>query len=196
MWQPSCQNCRGVRREKNRRKKKKELWQPSCWKLREKFNSNLGNEVAKNEGKKIRFRPKFEGKKIVAIDLWQWNCRNGRKKIYIYLEESITSPLPPDSYSPSTSKYILWSFPIKSKLPIWIYVINSFLSFHFSPRYKRQAPSLKHCISYIFHIASLTSDCSVLYYSSTLLQCAQLGIVIFGLIWVFLLCLLTYSSRN
>ena len=31
-------------------------------------------------GKKIRFRPKLEGKKIVAIDLWQWNCRNGRKK--------------------------------------------------------------------------------------------------------------------
>ena len=169
--------------------------------------------------------PKWKGGKIVAIDLWQWNCQNGRKKkelwqwscqklerkerererererivrikIYIYLEESITSPLRPDSYSPSTSKYILWSFPIKSKLPIWIYVINSFLSFHFSPRYKRQAPSLKHCISYIFHIASLTSDCSVLYYSSTLLQCAQLGIVIFGLIWVFLLCLLTYSSRN
>ena len=52
LWQPSCQNCRGVRREKNRRKKKKELWQPSCWKLREKFNSNLGNEVAENEGKK------------------------------------------------------------------------------------------------------------------------------------------------
>ena len=33
-------------------KKKKELWQPSCWKLREKFNSNLGNEVAENEGEK------------------------------------------------------------------------------------------------------------------------------------------------
>ena len=31
--------------------KKWELWQPSCRKLREKFNSNLGNEVAENEGK-------------------------------------------------------------------------------------------------------------------------------------------------
>ena len=68
--------------------------------------------------------PKWKEKKIVAIDLWQWNCRNGREKkrimamellkiggerererencpdkkyIYIYLEESITSPLPPDS---------------------------------------------------------------------------------------------------
>ena len=24
--------------------------------------------------------PKMKRKKIVAIDLWQWNCRNGRKK--------------------------------------------------------------------------------------------------------------------
>ena len=144
----------------------------------EEKKKNYGNGFAEN------WRGKRERERIVRI------------KIYIYLEESIISPLPPDSYSPSTSKYILWSFPIKSKLPIWIYVINSFLSFHFSPRYKRQAPSLKHYISYIFHIASLTSDCSVLYYSSTLLQCAQLGIVSFGLIWVFLLCLLTYSSRN
>ena len=37
-------------------------------------------KLPKMRGKKIRFRPKLEGKKIVAIDLWQWNCRNGRKK--------------------------------------------------------------------------------------------------------------------
>ena len=42
MWQPSCQKCE--------RKKKGELWQPSCRKLGEKFNSNLGDEVAENEG--------------------------------------------------------------------------------------------------------------------------------------------------
>ena len=145
----------------------------------------------------------MEGKKKKK-ELWQWSCRklegkererelSGKKK---YLEESITSPLPPDSYSPSTFEYIFWSFPIKPNLLIWIYVMNFFLSFHFSPRYKRQAPSLKHCISYIFHIASLTSNWSVLYYSFALLQCAQLRIVSFGLIWVFWLCLLTYSYRN
>ena len=32
--------------------KKKELWQPRCQKLGEKFKSNLGNEVAEMEGKK------------------------------------------------------------------------------------------------------------------------------------------------
>ena len=37
-------------------------------------------KLPKMRGKKIRFTPKLEGKKIVAIDLWQWNCRNGRKK--------------------------------------------------------------------------------------------------------------------
>jgi len=31
------------------------------------------------------------------------NCPDKKK----YLKESITSPLPPDSYSPSTSEYIL-----------------------------------------------------------------------------------------
>ena len=52
----------GVRREKIRivatqlpkmggkKKKERELWQPSCRKLGDKFNSNLGNEVAKYEG--------------------------------------------------------------------------------------------------------------------------------------------------
>ena len=55
-----------------RRKKKRELWQPSCQKRGEKFNSNLGNEVSENEGKKKKkICPKMEGKKIVAIDLWQ-----------------------------------------------------------------------------------------------------------------------------
>ena len=74
LWQPSCQNCKGVRREKIRHvatkllkmggKKKRELWQPSCQKLWKKFNSNLGNEVAENEGeKRRRFRLKLERKK-------------------------------------------------------------------------------------------------------------------------------------
>ena len=71
-------------REKKKKKKGK-LWQPSCRKLGKKFNSNLGNEVAENEGGEKRFKPKIEGKKkvvamklpkweekkIVAIDLWQ-----------------------------------------------------------------------------------------------------------------------------
>ena len=57
-----------------------QLWQPSCRKLGEKFNSNLVNEFVENEGKKKKIWLKMEGKKIVAIDLWQWNCRNGRKK--------------------------------------------------------------------------------------------------------------------
>ena len=57
------------------------MWQPNCRKLGEKFNSNLGNEVAENEGKKEEdLGRKLEEKKIVAIDVWQWNCRNGRKR--------------------------------------------------------------------------------------------------------------------
>ena len=73
MWQPSCQKCE--------RKKKGELWQPSCRKLGEKFNSNLGNEVAENEGGGGDLSRKLkEKKKVVAIDLWQRNCQNGRKK--------------------------------------------------------------------------------------------------------------------
>ena len=54
LWQPSCRNPKGVRREKIRivatklpemggkkeKRKKKELWQ--------KFNSDLGNGVAEN----------------------------------------------------------------------------------------------------------------------------------------------------
>ena len=69
MWQPSCRKWEG-------KKKERELWQPSCRKLGEKFNSNLGNEVAKNEGKKrSRFRPKIEGKN--KIKLWQLICGSG-----------------------------------------------------------------------------------------------------------------------
>ena len=51
--------------------KKWELWQPSCWKLGEKFNINSGNEVVKNEGKKKKedLGRKLKGKKIVGIDL-------------------------------------------------------------------------------------------------------------------------------
>ena len=97
-------------------------------------------KLLKMRGKKKKIWPKMEGKKIVAIDLWQWNlpkweekkknygnevaknwgererenCLNKKK----YLEESITSTLPPDSYYPSTLEYILWSFPIKPNLLI------------------------------------------------------------------------------
>ena len=71
---------------------------PKLW--GKKFNSNLGNEIAKNEGEKkddlgrklmgkkfvMMELPKWEGKKIVAIDLWQCCCRNGRgKKVVIDL---------------------------------------------------------------------------------------------------------------
>ena len=93
LWQPSCWNCRGVRREKRRivttkllkmwrkkKRKKRELCQPSCRKLGEKFNSNLGNEVAENEGKKEDLDRNLKEKNIVAIDLWQWNCWKGRNK--------------------------------------------------------------------------------------------------------------------
>ena len=71
MWQPSCQNSRGVRREKIRivatkllkiggkKKRKKEkrnqLWQPSCqnWRGEKRENKNCGNQVAKN-GRKTK----------------------------------------------------------------------------------------------------------------------------------------------
>ena len=43
-------NCGNQVAKNVREKKKGELWQPSCRKLGEKFNSNLGNEVAENEG--------------------------------------------------------------------------------------------------------------------------------------------------
>ena len=56
------------------KKRRRELWQPSCRKLGEKFNSNLGNEVAENEGKKEDLDRNLKEKNIVAIDLWQWNC--------------------------------------------------------------------------------------------------------------------------
>ena len=57
--------------------KKKELGQQSCWKLREKFNSNLGNEVAENEGKKNKiyaetWRKKNCGNWFVAMELPKW----------------------------------------------------------------------------------------------------------------------------
>ena len=65
----------------------------------ERENKNCGNQVAENGRKKKRERErivatklsemrgekkdlgqKLKGKKIVTIDLWQWNYRNGRKK--------------------------------------------------------------------------------------------------------------------
>ena len=65
MWQSSCRKWEG-------KKKKKELWQPRCQKLGEKFNTNLGNEVAENEGEK-RFRPEIKGEK----NLCRLICGNG-----------------------------------------------------------------------------------------------------------------------
>ena len=50
------------------------MWQTSCQKLREKFNSNFCIEVAKNEGKKEEdLDRKLEEKK----NLWQLICGNG-----------------------------------------------------------------------------------------------------------------------
>ena len=86
-------------------------------------------------------------------------------------------------------EYILYSFPIKPNILISHIESMSRILFcvFISPsRYKRQhVPSLfaLHLLteSYIFHIVSLTSNCSLLFYSSALLQCAQLRIVSFGL---------------
>ena len=48
--------------------------------LKMRGKKNCDNQVLKLE--KRRFRAKIGGKKkrIVAIDLWQWNCQNGKKK--------------------------------------------------------------------------------------------------------------------
>ena len=55
---------------------KKKKWQLIC-----------GNGIVEIEGKKncgsefvAMALQKFEGKKIVAISLWQWHCQNRRKK--------------------------------------------------------------------------------------------------------------------
>ena len=78
-----------------RKKKKRELRQPSCQKRGEKSNTNLGNEVSENEGKKEDDLAKngrkkncgngiaeMREKKMVAIDLWQCCCQKleGEKK--------------------------------------------------------------------------------------------------------------------
>ena len=71
--------------------------------------------------------PKWEGKKrIMVMKLLKIGGERERErerencldKKYIYLEESITSSLPPDSYSPKYLEYILYSFPIKPNLLI------------------------------------------------------------------------------
>ena len=54
-------------------------------KKKEKKRENCGNQVAENLGRNLIViqamkLPKMKRKKIMAIDLWQWNCRNGRKK--------------------------------------------------------------------------------------------------------------------
>ena len=124
-----------IRRKKRRFRlkiggKKKELWQLICGNGIAEMGGKkklcqliCGNVVAKMEGKKkcdnwlcFLELPKWEGKKRMMVmkllkiggererERERENCLD---KKYIYLEESITSPLPPDSYSPSTSKYIL-----------------------------------------------------------------------------------------
>ena len=65
--------------------KKKELWQPSCWNLGEKFNSNFGNGL--EEKKKKECWQLICGSGIAEMEgekknLWQWNCRNGRKNFF------------------------------------------------------------------------------------------------------------------
>ena len=43
-------------------------------------------KLLKMRGKKKKIWPKMEGKKIVAIDLWQWNYRNERKKKIVAID--------------------------------------------------------------------------------------------------------------
>ena len=61
------------------KKKKRELWQTSCQKLREKFNSNFCIEVAKNEGKKeedldrkLEEKKKICGNWFMVMELPKW----------------------------------------------------------------------------------------------------------------------------
>ena len=67
-----------------------DLWQWNCRNLGEEFNSNFGNEVAENEGKKKLWQPSSEigEKKIQAEnwrkkkkELWQLICGNGIAKM-------------------------------------------------------------------------------------------------------------------
>ena len=111
-----------------------DLWQWNCQNGRKKKLCQLicGNVVAKMEGKKkcdnwlcFLELPKWEGKKrIMVMELPKIGGERERErencldKKYIYLEESITSSLPPDSYSPKYLEYILYSFPIKPNLLI------------------------------------------------------------------------------
>lgn len=139
--------------------RKYELWQPSCRKWEEKKLWQLicGNGIAE-----------IEGKKIVAIDLWQWNCRNKRKKKFCGIENwrsqsAIHLTCFSDSYSPKYLEYIHWSFPIKPNLLISRPKSMSRILFclFISPlRNKRQVPSLKDCIfsqSYILRLFSYSS---------------------------------------
>ena len=135
--------------------------------------------------------PKIKEKKIVAIDLWQCCCRNGRKKKIVPIdlwekkilwqwscwkleererERELFGKKKKKKrkrvnhltfyswfYSPCTLEYILWSFPmnpIKPTLLIWIYLMDSFLFFLSSPRYKKVGTITKTlhllCFSYCF----------------------------------------------
>ena len=112
-----------------------DLWQWNCQNGRKKKLCQLicGNVVAKMEGKKKMWQlvvffgiAKMGGKKKNygngVAENWRREREREREncldKKYIYLEESITSSLPPDSYSPKYLEYILYSFPIKPNLLI------------------------------------------------------------------------------
>ena len=182
MWQPSCRKWE----EKNKKRKKKELWL--------KFNSNLGNGVAENwREKKIVaidlwqcFVAEKEGKKIVPIDLWekkilwQWSCRKleerERERENCLDKKKRVNHLTFYSwfYSPCTLEYILWSFPInpiKPTLLTWIYVMDSSLSFHSFPLFKKASTITKTLhllrLSYCFTFLWLFSI--ILLFSSALL---------------------------
>ena len=146
------------------------MWQ---WHCRNEGEKNLwqlicGNDIVEIEGKK---------------KLWQWNCRNRRKKIICgtknWRSQSANHlTCSSNSYSPKYLEYIHWSFPIKHNLLISCLKSMSEILFclFISPLHnKRQVPSLKDYISSQSYIPRLFS------YSSTLLQCAQLRIVSFGL---------------
>ena len=92
-----------------------DLWQCCCQNGRKKKCDNwlCFLELPKWEGKKrimVMELPKIGGERERERELFD--------KKYIYLEESITSSLPPDSYSPKYLEYILCLFPIKPNLLI------------------------------------------------------------------------------
>ena len=59
------------------------MWQPSCWKLGEKFNSNLGNEVAKMRGKKDDLGQKLNGKKICGNGITEMGGKKNNSNWFV-----------------------------------------------------------------------------------------------------------------